>query len=322
MNAALIRPPERSTLLTALGLVGVAALVPLLRGSNSYVMSMAINIVILALISCGVWLTFAIGRINIAQGAFALLGAYTTAILETRYGLSFWIALPLSGLVGVLAGIAIGWPILRLRGVYFSMLTLSLTEVARLLALNGGDLTKGAAGIPNLPTPFTGPHGYLGLYTLAVTLLLGGVFVLYRLTRTPIGGIFRALQQDEHLAASLGIPIARYRVLAFSVGCGFGALGGSLFAVFLQSVYPTSFTVTDSTNFMLYCFLGGLGFVLGPVVGAVGLFLSFQALQVFGPYQSLLYALLMILAMLALPNGLLSLRLPTRRSRPAPEVTP
>lgn len=291
-----------------LGLILVAVLMPLLIGRSSYAMSLAINVTLLALISSGVWLTFAIGRINIAQGGFALLGAYLTAVLETRFALPFWLVLPLSGLGAALVGALIGWPILRLRGVYFSMLTLSLTEVARLVALNGGDLTRGASGIPNLPTPFTGENGYLGLYAVSVTLLLGGVFVLHRLTQTPIGGVFRALQQDEHLALSLGIPVARYRTLAFALCCGFGGLGGSLFAVFLQSVYPTSFTVTDSTNFMLYCFLGGLSQVLGPLVGSLGLFLGFQALSGLGTYQSLLYAALMIVAMMVLPNGLLSLR--------------
>ena len=106
---------------------------------------------ILYLVSLGVWLTFAIGRINIGQAAFALIGGYATAILATRFGLSYWLCLPLSGILAALVGTVLGFGILRLRGVYFAMITLSLTEAVRLAFLNGGEFTGGATGIPIIP---------------------------------------------------------------------------------------------------------------------------------------------------------------------------
>jgi branched-chain amino acid transport system permease protein len=127
------------------------------------------------------------------------------------------------------------------------------------------------------------------------------------------------LQQDEALAASIGINVAWYRVIAFAICCAFGGIGGAVFTAYVQSIYPTSFTVTDSTNFMLYCFLGGLQYVIGPVVGAFVLFLGFQFLSVFQSYQTLIYALLLIASMLLLPNGLLSLRLSRFGSKPTPK---
>ena len=137
----------------ALLVLALFVAVPILLGHSPYFITVLTNAAILSFISLGVWITFSIGRMNLAQGAFALVGGYASAILATRYGVSFWLCLPLSGLVSSALGALIGWPVLRLKGVYFAMTTLSLTEAIRLLALNGGDLTKGATGIVNIPRP-------------------------------------------------------------------------------------------------------------------------------------------------------------------------
>ena len=134
-------------------LVVFLAAIPLLFRGSPYLIGVLTNAAILSVIASGVWVTFAIGRTNIAQGAFAMIGGYTAAILSTRYGVSFWLCLPLAGIVAAGVGVAIGWPILRLKGVYFSMITLSVTEAVRLAILNGGEFTRGASGIINVPRP-------------------------------------------------------------------------------------------------------------------------------------------------------------------------
>jgi len=297
---------------TLLGLILVLVCIPLLAQGSTYWLSVAINITVLSFLGLGVWLTFAIGRINIAQGAFALVGGYVTAILCTKYGWSFFLALPVSGLVAGAVGGALGTVILRLRGVYFSMLTLCLTEAARLLALNWKDLTRGASGITGIPTPFVGDAAGLQTYFFDIFLLILGMQVIRRLMDSRIGGIFRTIRSNEDLAASFGIPVARYRVLAFTLASAFGGIGGALLTINLQSIYPSTFTVVSSTNDMLYCFLGGLQNVLGPPLGAMVLFLGFQLLQAFGPWQSMVYAASIVAVMLVLPNGLLSIKLPGR----------
>ena len=110
------------------------------------------SVALLSIASAGVWLTFYIGRINIGQGAYALMGGYVSAILVVDYGVSFWLTLPLAGLACAAASVLIGLPILRLRGVYFAMITLVLTEVARLLAL-ALPITNGAKGMTSIPLP-------------------------------------------------------------------------------------------------------------------------------------------------------------------------
>lgn len=291
-----------------LGLIFTLVVVPLVIQGSTYWTSLAVNVAVLSFLSLGVWLTFAIGRINIAQGAFALLGGYTAAILCTRFGWSFWLALPAAGLLAAGVGALIGTVILRLRGVYFSMLTLCLTEAARLAALNAKDVTRGASGILDIPNPFAADQSGLGAYFFAVVLLLFGLQLVRRIMESRIGGVFRTIRSNEDLAASFGVPVARFRVMAFSLCCAFGGIGGAVLTVNLQSIYPSSFTVVSSTNFMLYCFLGGLQNVLGPVVGAAALFLGFQGLQIFGSWQNLIFAAAIIASMIFLPNGLLSLR--------------
>src|SRR5271166_6913102 len=120
------------------------------------------SVALLAIASGGVWLTFYIGRINIGQGAYALAGGYVSAVLVSTYGLSFWLSLPIAGLFCALISVLIGLPILRLRGVYFSMVTLVLTEVARLSAL-ALPVTNGAKGITSIPVP-----GAIGLFGLTI----------------------------------------------------------------------------------------------------------------------------------------------------------
>jgi branched-chain amino acid transport system permease protein len=322
----MIQKAIRLTGLTGLLLVFLVA-IPAFFHKSPYILGVFINCMVLSVIASGVWLTFAIGRINIAQGAFAMIGGYVTGILSTRYGVSFWLCLPLSGLTAAALGVAIGWPILRLRGVYFSMISLSITEAVRLAFLNGGDFTRGASGIVNIPRPgalslfgvtlipafeeaSALPYYYLALGLLALTLL-----ALWRIDSSRLGWTFRSMRMNEDLAASVGVNVAKYRVIAFAVCCFIGGVGGSFFSAFQQNIYPASYTVNDSIYAMLYCFLGGLDYIAGPMVGAFLLVISFEILQPLQQYQPLIYALLMIAFMLWLPNGILSLRVRPGRTR-------
>jgi branched-chain amino acid transport system permease protein len=291
----------------AFAFLATLLVLPVFIGHSRYMLSVLMNCAGLSLIAFGVWITFTIGRINICQAGFALIGGYTTAILLSRLGLTFWLALPLSALVSGAVGMAIGSFILKLRGIYFSMLTICLTEGIRLAFLNGGSLTQGSKGITGLPQPFAGDSP-LPMYYLSVALLAFGLLVTWRVHGSRVGRIFRAMRLNEDLAESFGTHVWRYRVLAFSIACALGGLGGSYFAVFTQSIYPQSFTVEHSIYYMLFCFLGGLEFVSGAMVGAFALTILFELLSEFQQYQTLVYGVLMIGVILLLPNGLMALR--------------
>lgn len=278
------------------------------------------SVALLAIGSAGVWLTFYIGRINIGQGAYALMGGYVSAVLMTQAGVSFWATLPLAGLFCAAISVLIGLPILRLRGVYFAMITLVLTEVTRLTAL-ALPVTNGAKGITSIPLPgalkifgitiipdfSTMANPKLAFYFLAVTLMVLSYAALWRIVHSRLGHLCRSLQQNEELAASIGVNTAYLRVLAYAISSFFGGLAGAVFVAISQSIYPSSFAVADSVNFMLYCFVGGLGFVAGPMLGTFLLYFGWDILSAAKEYQLLIYSSAMIAMMLVLPNGVLSL---------------
>jgi len=278
------------------------------------------SVALLSIASAGVWLTFYIGRINIGQGAYALAGGYVSAILVMQHGMSFWATLPLAGLFCAALSVLIGVPILRLRGVYFAMVTLVLTEVMRLSAL-AAPITQGAKGITSIPLPgelsilgvtlipnfATLENPKVGFYWMAVTLMVAAYAVLWRIVNSRLGHLCRSLQQNEELASSIGVNIAYLRVLAYSISSFMGGIAGASFIAISQSIYPSSFQVTDSVNFMLNCFLGGLGYVFGPMLGTLMLYFGWDLLFTAGSYQLLIYSSLLILLMLTLPNGVLSL---------------
>ena len=279
------------------------------------------SVALLAIASAGVWLTFYIGRINIGQGAFALIGAYVSAILVVKADWSFWISLPAAGLFAAMVAILIGLPILRLRGVYFAMITLVLTQVVTLTAL-ALPITNGARGISNIPLPsgisvFGIPilpdfaameNTKLAFYYTACIIMLLTYAALYRLVNSRLGHLCRSMQQNEELASSIGVNISYIRIVIFAISSFFGGLGGAMFGSIAQSVYPSSFQVADSVNFMLNCFLGGLGYVFGPMLGTLVLYFGWDLLFEFGKYQMLIYSTILIVIIRFLPNGLLSIR--------------
>lgn len=279
------------------------------------------SVALLAIASAGVWLTFYIGRINIGQGAFALVGAYVSAILVVKAGWSFWISLPAAGLFAALVAVLIGLPILRLRGVYFAMITLVLTQVVTLTAL-ALPITNGAKGISNIPLPsglsiFGIPllpdfaameNTKLAFYLTACLLMVVTYAALYRLVNSRLGHLCRSMQQNEELASSIGVNIAYIRIVIFAISSFFGGIGGAMFGSIAQSVYPSTFVVADSVNFMLNCFLGGLGYVFGPMLGTLVLYFGWDLLFEIGKYQMLVYSIILIAVIRFLPNGLLSVR--------------
>lgn len=284
------------------------------------------SVALLSIASAGVWLTFYIGRINIGQAAYALIGGYVTAILVVDHGVSFWVTLPLAGLVCAVISVFVGLPILRLRGVYFAMVTLVFTEVAKMVAL-ALPITHGASGIVNIPLP--GAVEFFGLtlipdfntvensrkafYFLSVSVMLLCYLCMYRLVNSRMGRLCFSLQQNEELASSIGVNITYLRLVAYAISSFLGGIGGAIFAAISQSVYPSSFAVADSINFMLNCFLGGLGYVLGPMLGTFVLYFGWDWLFQTGKYQLLIFSSVLIILMLVLPNGLLSIRLPGRK---------
>ncbi|HJX13273.1 MAG TPA: branched-chain amino acid ABC transporter permease [Dehalococcoidales bacterium] len=265
------------------------------------------------------------GQISLGSHAFFGLGAYATAILWLRDVTHTWyffdpLVMFLSGLVSAVFAVIIGIPTLsRLRGDYFSFATLAAAQVLVILILRGGKFTQGAMGLRLPGTYFTDMGIY---YWTALFLAILATAAIYFIIRSRIGLALRAISEDEVSAASHGIHILWYKLLAFATGAFIMGVCGSLFAYYLFFVSPSA-VLNLNWLFLpiLICILGGNGTVLGPIIGAfvVGALFSYGDVLI-GRVHPMLSGILIILVMKFLPTGLIGLKdriSPRRRERRA-----
>ncbi len=253
------------------------------------------------------------GQISLGSHAFFALGAYTTAIIWLHDLTKTWyyfdpLVMLLSGIVPAIFAIIIGIPLLsRLRGDYFAFGTLAAAEVLRVLILRGGELTRGAGG---LRLPAEGFESMQPYYWVGFLLAILATAAVYFITTSRIGLAFRALSEDETSAASHGIPILQYKVLAFAIGSFLMGIVGSLYAYYLFMVQPGGIM---NMNWLfipvLICVLGGNGTILGPIIGAFVVAALFSYADVYlGQTHPMFSGILIIMVMKFLPSGLMGLR--------------
>lgn len=256
------------------------------------------------------------GQISFAHPAFMAIGAYTSTLLVTLAGLSYWLALPIAAAVSGGIAFLIGYPILRIKGAYFFLVTFAFLEFIRLIVTHFRYPFGGSRGIIRIPSPTISLPGlpriefvvggihyyYLILFLVAITLL-----VLYRMERGRYGRIFRAIEQKDILAESLGINLMKYRLLAFVVGCFFAGAAGAFYAPYFTFINPLCFSLTVSIFIIIYIIVGGIGSIAGAVVGAAVLTIIPEALRATGYYEMMIFAVLLIVVVLFLPGGLITL---------------
>src|SRR5499427_9792992 len=249
------------------------------------------------------------GQLNIGHSGFLSIGAYTSALLAKNLGMPFEISLLCGALLAAVVGIAIGYPSLRLRGVYFAMVTVAFVEVVRLVAAIWVSLTRGMSGLSGIPKP-----NLLGItltsrasqYYLVVGLALVILLVLWKLEHSRLGLIWKSIGMGDNLAQSLGVNIARHKLLAFMLGCFFAGAAGAFYAHFIRFLFPPEFGFLMATNILVYNYVGGRGHFAGPIVGAI--FLSLLSEPFRGsPYETIFFSIAMLLTILFLPGGLITL---------------
>ncbi|HEY0354116.1 MAG TPA: high-affinity branched-chain amino acid ABC transporter permease LivM [Enterovirga sp.] len=285
------------------------------------------------------------GLLDLGYVAFYAVGAYAYALLSTTYGLSFWICLPVAGILAAFWGILLGFPVLRLRGDYLAIVTLAFGEIIRLVLINWVDLTNGGAGISSIPRvtffgiPFSAEetgfaarfglefnpmHRVVFLYYLILILALVTNVVTLRLRRLPIGRAWEALREDEIACRALGINTTNTKLTAFAMGAMFGGFAGAFFAVRQGFVSPESFNFLESATILAIVVLGGMGSQVGVAIAAIAMIGGPELLrnldtlkQVFGEnfdpnqYRLLLFGLAMVAMMIWRPRGLISVRQPS-----------
>jgi branched-chain amino acid transport system permease protein len=287
------------------------------------------------------------GLLDLGYVAFYAVGAYSYALIAQTFGLSFWICLPLAGILAAFAGLLLGFPVLRLRGDYLAIVTLGFGEIVRLILLNWQDLTGGPNGISGIPRPsFFGlsfnsdPHGFAAtfglqyspthrvvfLYYLILALALLTNWVTLRLRRLPIGRAWEALREDEIACRALGVNTTMTKLTAFAMGAMFGGFAGAFFATRQNFISPESFTFAESAFVLAIVVLGGMGSQLGVAVAATVMLGGFELFREFEQYRMLVFGGAMGVVMIYRPRGLVSTRtpsvfLPERKIIPAAVVS-
>ncbi|MFH1102534.1 MAG: leucine/isoleucine/valine transporter permease subunit [Pseudomonadota bacterium] len=253
------------------------------------------------------------GLLDLGYVAFFAIGAYVTAILTSPelgfFSLTFWQALPFAVLSGLLSGVILGVPVLKMRGDYLAIATLGFGEIIRILVLS--DFLRpwlgGAQGIGRIPKASVAGYEF-GTPQQIYYLILAGcalvIFISIRLKDSRLGRAWKAMREDEDVAQAMGINLVATKLLAFATGAGFSALSGAIFASKLSSVYPHSFNVMISINILCLIIVGGMGSIPGVIVGAVALVGLPELLREFAEYRLLVYGAALVAMMLLRPEGL------------------
>jgi branched-chain amino acid transport system permease protein len=245
--------------------------------------------------------------------AFFAIGSYTMALLTSPelgfFHFSFWGALPFVIFMGVISGVLLGIPVLKMRGDYLAIATLGFGEIIRILVLS--DFLRpwlgGAQGVGKIPKAsiagmeFATPQQIYYLI-LAGCLLVG--FISWRLRDSRLGRAWMAVREDEDVAQAMGINLVATKLMAFATGAGFSALSGAIFASKLGSVYPHSFNVMISINIICVIIVGGMGSIPGVILGAIALVGLPELLREFAEYRLLVYGAALVAMMLLRPEGL------------------
>jgi branched-chain amino acid transport system permease protein len=253
------------------------------------------------------------GLLDLGYVAFFAIGAYVTAILTSPelgfFSFSFWQALPFAILIGIVFGVMLGIPVLKMRGDYLAIATLGFGEIIRIMVLS--DFLRpwlgGAQGIGKIPKASIAGFEF-GMPQEIYYLILAGcflaIFISLRLKDSRMGRAWKAMREDEDVAQAMGINLVATKLLAFGTGAGFSALSGAIFATKLTSVYPHSMNVMISINILCVIIVGGMGSIPGVIVGAAALVGLPELLREFAEYRLLVYGLALVVMMLVRPEGL------------------
>ena len=297
-------------------IVFACLMIPLVVPSN-YTMRIIIYIGLYVVLALGLNVVMGFtGLLNIGHAAFYAVGAYSTAILMVEYGMSFWLTIPVGMFFGVLLGILLGFPTLRVRDDYLAIVTLGFGQIVYIVANNWMGLTRGPRGIPGIPAPrleFSDYQIVIESYPAYYYLILLFVFITIcacvRIKDSRVGLAWTAIREDEDVAAVMGINLVYYKTMAFGFSAAVGALAGSFFAVFQSFVSPNSFTILESVIIITIPILGGLGSIPGTIIGAIVMIGGPEFFRAASEYRMVIMGAFMVVMMIVRPQGLFGKKL-------------
>lgn len=278
---------------------------------SNYLMHIFITMAINIIMAITLAIVLRTGQLSLGHAAFLGVGAYSSSLFVMRLGLSFWAALPLSGITSAIVAIIIGYPTLRLRGIYFAIATFAVVEVMRSIWSYSKDLFGGPGGIFGIPVPdpifgitFSGKTAY---YYLALIMTLIVILVLYNLERSQYGMSYKTVGNAEKLSQSVGINITKYKLQAFVISAFFAGVAGSFYAHYMTYISPSSFTIWGSINYLMFVVVGGTSIFWGPIAGTVFLSIIGEMLYSLSYYKAIILGGILLAVILFFPEGLSSL---------------
>lgn len=274
---------------------------------NDYWMVVFVRVLINIVLVLGLNLiTGLIGQMNLGSAGIYALGAYSSALFVKNTGLSPWLGLLVAVATGIVIGLVLGYPSLRLKGVYFSLTTIGFTQVVQIFLNNMTKVTGGSQGLKSIsPYSLFGFifDSYVKSYYLYVVFVLIAIFCAVRIVNSKWGRLYRSLRDNSDAVEMSGINIADVKVKAFIAAAIFGTVAGAMYAYFYGYISPSTYTVDISMNFVLMLLVGGIGSVSGAMFGAVIVTILPELLRGLGNYYLITFYIIIFLGILFFPNG-------------------
>lgn len=289
--------------------------------ANNYMIDVGITCLIYVCLGLGLNIVVGLcGLLDLGYIAFYAVGAYTYSILNLSYGFSFWTALPVGIVLGMICGCIIGYPTLKMRGDYLAIVTLGFGEIIRLVLNNWDDLTAGPNGLfgmkrPPFSYPTFGEDGFAiatvhltslpALYYFIFGIAILTVIGVNRLDKSRIGRAWIAIREDEVAAELSGVPTTRIKLLAYALGAAFASVAGAFFAAKLSYVNPNFFLFMESCIVLCIVVLGGIGSIPGIIIAAVVLIAVPEVFRELENFRMLAFGAIMTTMMIIRPEGLI-----------------
>ncbi len=267
---------------------------------SSYIESILIFNGIHIIMALSLYLPFSAGQISLAQAGFMAIGAYASSVMTLFWGFPFYIALFLSGLLSAMTGVLVGFPAIRIKGIYLLLLTLAFGEMVRVFFLNF-EFTGGASGMGGMDLQ----TNFVNVYTIVAILII----FFYRLSKSRMGRAFESMREDELAAEVMGINIVKAKLLAFGVGAFIAGLGGGLYAHYVMYIDSPKFGFLLAVEFFVFVVFGGMEIFWGPIIGTTLLTLIPEVVRFLKEWRMIFYGLVIVVLMIVRPQGLIDKKL-------------
>ena len=306
-----MNPESRYAKIYWLIALSLALSFPVLCGYDRYFLHTGISILFNVALATSMWLIWSLGFISFAHAGFMGIGAYTTALLFTKLGVSLWVGMWLGALMAAFVAFVVSIPLMRTRAIYFFMASWAIGEVIKRIFAHYREFFGGWDGIFNILPPklllFTLEIDFssrVAYYYLALTFCTLIVAAIYRINGSRTGMIYWSIHESELLAQHVGINVLKHKVVAFTTACAFAGLTGALYAHYHTYINPKTFDIWQSEFSLVHIIVGGLSTVVGPVLGASILTVADELLRPTGYYRVIFFGVIVILTVLFLPGGL------------------